>query len=101
MGKVDLIAADIPITPERAQVVGFSRPDVVTGQQFLVFTASPDKLDDYGHGLLPAVQQPGLAGIALATGIITSATGMILPCSLFIFALRRVPARIVLSSARL
>ncbi len=55
-GKVDLIVADITITPERAQVVDFSTPYFVTGQQFLVPAASPDKLDDYGHGRIGAVK---------------------------------------------
>lgn len=35
-GKADLIVADITITPERAQVIDFSTPYFVTGQQFLV-----------------------------------------------------------------
>lgn len=35
-GKADLIVADITITPERAQVIDFSVPYFVTGQQFLV-----------------------------------------------------------------
>lgn len=55
-GKVDLIVADITITPERAQVIDFSTPYFVTGQQFLVPSASPDKLDDYGHGRIGAVK---------------------------------------------
>ncbi|MCT4704146.1 ABC transporter substrate-binding protein [Enterobacteriaceae bacterium H20N1] len=55
-GKVDLIVADITITPERAQVVDFSTPYFVTGQQFLVSAASPDKLEDYGHGRIGAVK---------------------------------------------
>lgn len=55
-GKVDLIVADITITPERAQVVDFSTPYFVTGQQFLVPAASPDKLDDYGHSRIGAVK---------------------------------------------
>ena len=33
-GKADLIVADITITPERAQVIDFSTPYFVTGQQF-------------------------------------------------------------------
>lgn len=55
-GKVDLIVADITITPERAQVVDFSTPYFVTGQQFLVPAASADKLDDYGHDRIGAVK---------------------------------------------
>lgn len=55
-GKVDLIVADITITPERAQVVDFSTPYFVTGQQFLVPAASPDKLDAYGHDRIGAVK---------------------------------------------
>jgi polar amino acid transport system substrate-binding protein len=55
-GKVDLIVADITITPERAQVVDFSTPYFVTGQQFLVPAGSPDKLDDYGRARIGAVK---------------------------------------------
>ena len=55
-GKVDLIVADITITPERAQVVDFSTPYFVTGQQFLVPATSPNKLDDYGHDRIGAVK---------------------------------------------
>jgi polar amino acid transport system substrate-binding protein len=55
-GKVDLIVADITITPERAQVVDFSVPYFVTGQQFLVPATSPNKLDDYEHDRIGAVK---------------------------------------------
>ncbi|WP_435956024.1 ABC transporter substrate-binding protein [Dryocola sp. BD626] len=55
-GKVDLIVADITITPERALVVDFSTPYFVTGQQFLVPASSPDKLDDYGRARIGAVK---------------------------------------------
>ncbi|SQC94140.1 Sulfate starvation-induced protein 7 [Cedecea neteri] len=55
-GKVDLIVADITITPERAQVVDFSTPYFVTGQQFLVPASGPDKLDDYAKGRVGAVK---------------------------------------------
>jgi len=55
-GKADLIVADITITPERAQVIDFSVPYFVTGQQFLVPAKSPDKLADYGHARIGAVK---------------------------------------------
>ncbi|MEA9392034.1 ABC transporter substrate-binding protein [Acerihabitans sp. TG2] len=55
-GKVDLIVADITITPERAQVIDFSVPYFVTGQQFLVPVKSPDKLVDYAHARIGAVK---------------------------------------------
>jgi polar amino acid transport system substrate-binding protein len=55
-GKVDLIVADITITPERAQVVDFSLPYFVTGQQFLVPAKSADKLDAYAQSRIGAVK---------------------------------------------
>ena len=55
-GKADLIVADITITPERAQVIDFSTPYFVTGQQFLVPAKSPDKLDDYSKARIGAVK---------------------------------------------
>lgn len=55
-GKVDLIVADITITPERAQVIDFSTPYFVTGQQFLVPASSPDKLDAYSKARIGAVK---------------------------------------------
>lgn len=55
-GKADLIVADITITPERAQVIDFSTPYFVTGQQFLVPAKSPDKLDDYSRARIGAVK---------------------------------------------
>ena len=55
-GKADLIVADITITPERAQVVDFSVPYFVTGQQFLVPADSSDKLDDYSKARIGAVK---------------------------------------------
>lgn len=54
--KADLIVADITITPERAQVIDFSTPYFVTGQQFLVPAKSPDKLDDYSRARIGAVK---------------------------------------------
>ena len=53
-GKADLIVADITITPERAQVIDFSTPYFVTGQQFLVPAGSPDKLDEYSKARIGA-----------------------------------------------
>lgn len=55
-GKADLIIADITITPERAQVIDFSTPYFVTGQQFLVPVAASDKLDDYASARIGAVK---------------------------------------------
>lgn len=55
-GKADLIVADITITPERAQVIDFSIPYFVTGQQFLVPAKSPDQLDKYSHARVGAVK---------------------------------------------
>jgi polar amino acid transport system substrate-binding protein len=55
-GKVDLIVADITITPERAQVIGFSTPYFVTGQQFLVPARSPGKIADYATARVGAVK---------------------------------------------
>ena len=55
-GSVDPIVADITITPERAQVIDFSVPYFVTGQQFLVPVSSPDKLDEYSRARIGAVK---------------------------------------------
>ncbi|KAB7896357.1 transporter substrate-binding domain-containing protein [Rouxiella sp. S1S-2] len=55
-GKADIIVADITITPERAKVVDFSVPYFVTGQQFLVPAASPDKLDAYATARIGVVK---------------------------------------------
>ena len=55
-GKADLIVADITITPERAQVVDFSLPYFVTGQQFLVPVKAADTLDAYSRARIGAVK---------------------------------------------
>lgn len=55
-GKVDLIVADITITPERAQVIDFSIPYFVTGQQFLVPAEGADKLEAYSKARIGAVK---------------------------------------------
>ncbi|MDR3434866.1 MAG: ABC transporter substrate-binding protein [Rouxiella aceris] len=55
-GKADVIVADITITPERAQVIDFSVPYFVTGQQFLVPANSPAKLDAYATARIGAVK---------------------------------------------
>lgn len=55
-GKADLIVADITITPERAQVIDFSTPYFVTGQQFLVPAGGKEKLDDYSRARIGAVK---------------------------------------------
>jgi polar amino acid transport system substrate-binding protein len=54
--RVDIIVADITITPERAQVIDFSIPYFLTGQQLLVPAASPDKLDAYANARIGAVK---------------------------------------------
>ncbi len=55
-GKADLIVADITITPERAQVVDFSLPYFVTGQQFLVPVKAADTLEAYSRARIGAVK---------------------------------------------
>ena len=55
-GKADLIVADITIRPERAQVIDFSTPYFVTGQQFLVPAKSADTLDAYSKSRIGAVK---------------------------------------------
>src|SRR5208282_580188 len=55
-GKVDLIVADITITPERAQVIDFSTPYFITGQQFLVPAGSSDDLAAYAKSRVGAVK---------------------------------------------
>lgn len=55
-GKADVIVADITITPERAQVIDFSVPYFVTGQQFLVPASAPAKLDAYATARIGAVK---------------------------------------------
>lgn len=55
-GKVDLIIADITITPERAKTIDFSRPYFITGQQLLVPISSSDKLDDFASARVGAVK---------------------------------------------
>ncbi|ADO49695.1 ABC transporter substrate-binding protein [[Enterobacter] lignolyticus] len=55
-GKADVIVADITITPERAQVIDFSTPYFVTGQQFLVAAKAGDQLEDYQHARIGAVK---------------------------------------------
>lgn len=55
-GKVDLIIADITITPERAQVISFSIPYFVTGQELLVPATSSDQLSAYANARIGAVK---------------------------------------------
>lgn len=55
-GKVDIVVADITITPERAQAVDFSIPYFKTGQQFLVKAGDSAKLDDYQKARIGAVK---------------------------------------------
>ncbi len=53
---VDLIVADITITPERAQVVDFSIPYFVSGQQVLVPASRSGALEDYARSRIAAVK---------------------------------------------
>lgn len=55
-GKVDLIIADITITPERAQVIDFTTPYFITGQELLVPAGASDKLSDYANSRIGAVK---------------------------------------------
>lgn len=55
-GKVDLIVADITITPERAKVIDFTIPYFVSGQQFLVPAGSPGRVSDYATARIAAVK---------------------------------------------
>jgi polar amino acid transport system substrate-binding protein len=55
-GKVDLIVADITITPERAKVIDFSIPYFLTGQQLLVPAGSPNNLNAYADARIGAVK---------------------------------------------
>lgn len=55
-GKVDVIIADITITPERAQVIDFSIPYFVTGQQYLVPADASDNIADYATKRIGAVK---------------------------------------------
>lgn len=54
--KVDLLVADVSITPERAQVVDFSHAYFVTGQQFLTRADGPGRPDDYAKARIAAVK---------------------------------------------
>ncbi|TKI07744.1 ABC transporter substrate-binding protein [Martelella alba] len=55
-GKADIIVADMTITPERANVIDFSLPYFVTGQQFLVPAGGSDILTDYARARIGAVK---------------------------------------------
>src|SRR5664279_704571 len=54
--KVDLIVADITITPERAKVIDFSIPYFLTGQQLLAPAGSSNNLDAYADARIGAVK---------------------------------------------
>ena len=54
--KADLIVADITITSERAQVIDFSTPYFVSGQQLLVPAKSSDNVDAYAKARIGAVK---------------------------------------------
>lgn len=53
---VDLIVADITITPERSEVIDFSIPYFVSGQQVLVPVAKSEVLQDYARSRIAAVK---------------------------------------------
>jgi polar amino acid transport system substrate-binding protein len=55
-GKVDLIASEMTITPERAKTVVFSIPYFVVGQQLVVLASGSDQLDDYGSSRIGAAK---------------------------------------------
>ncbi|MEW6121398.1 MAG: ABC transporter substrate-binding protein [Pseudomonadota bacterium] len=55
-GKVDLIVADLTITPERAQVVDFSIPYFETGLELLVPASSSDALSSFSNARIGAVK---------------------------------------------
>jgi len=55
-GKVDVIVADITITPDRAKVIDFSYPYFVTGQQFLVGVSAGNTLDAFAETRIGAVK---------------------------------------------
>jgi polar amino acid transport system substrate-binding protein len=54
--KVDLLVADVSITPQRAQVLDFSYPYFVTGQQFLVGAKGSGRLDSYATARIAAIK---------------------------------------------
>lgn len=54
--KVDLLVADVTITPERAQAVDFSHPYFVTGQKFLTAASAPAGLDAFARAPIAAVK---------------------------------------------
>ncbi|WP_041795920.1 ABC transporter substrate-binding protein [Pararhodospirillum photometricum] len=55
-GKVDLIVADITITPERAQVIDFSTPYFVSGQQVVVPVEGAASVDALASARIGAVK---------------------------------------------
>ncbi len=55
-GKVDLIVAEMTITPERAQTVAFSIPYFVVGQQLAVLASGSDRVEDYGSSRIGAAR---------------------------------------------
>jgi len=55
-GKVDLIVAEMTITPERAKTVAFSIPYFVVGQQLVVLASNSDRVEDYGSSRIGAAR---------------------------------------------
>jgi len=53
-GKVDLIVAEMTITPERAKTIAFSIPYFVVGQQLAVLASNSDRIEDYGSSRIGA-----------------------------------------------
>ena len=54
--KVDLLVADVSITPERRQVLDFSYPYFATGQKLVASAQGPDKVEAYAAAPIAAVK---------------------------------------------
>lgn len=54
--KVDLLVADVSITPERRRVLDFSYPYFVTGQKLVAGARAPDKVAAYASSPIAAVK---------------------------------------------
>jgi polar amino acid transport system substrate-binding protein len=54
--KVDLVVAEMTITPERAERVAFSIPYFEVGQQLVVLASSSDRIEDYGSSRIGAAR---------------------------------------------
>ncbi|MGZ3280025.1 MAG: ABC transporter substrate-binding protein [Caulobacteraceae bacterium] len=54
--KVDLLVADVSITPERRQVLDFSYPYFVTGQKLVAGVQGPEQVEAYAAAPIAAVK---------------------------------------------